>query len=172
MDDFSAVIEAIDRLTIAVNQSSGSFAAECMSTFLATLGSVAAVVIFEFIKDGFFSKRSEFKRLRRKVSSTLYMYAPYYSNPIDRESSKAKVVERYDNASDSVRELAVELMAFANEIKIKISCPVPVSDILNAASLLIGLSNSFFTPYHFPERSESKENREMCKEIKRLLKIR
>ena len=59
MDDYSAVIEAIDRLTAAVNQPSNSFVAECLSTVLATVGSVVAVLIFELIKNEILAPRDD-----------------------------------------------------------------------------------------------------------------
>ena len=79
VNDYSAVIEAIDRLTMAVNQTSNSFVSECISTVLTMVGSIAAVLIFEVIKDRYFTPRNEFKKLRRKVNSTLSMFACYYT---------------------------------------------------------------------------------------------
>ena len=43
MNDYSGIVEAIDRLAEAINQNSYPFASECLSTILATAGSVVAV---------------------------------------------------------------------------------------------------------------------------------
>ena len=63
------------------------------------VGSIAAVLIFEVIKDRYFTPRNEFKKLRRKVNSTLSMFACYYTNQIDLARSNAEEIERYSSAS-------------------------------------------------------------------------
>ena len=71
MNNYSTIVDAIDRLTTTVKPSSNIFLSECTSTALATLGSVAAVLIFEIIKNIFFVPRDDFRKLRRKVNGTL-----------------------------------------------------------------------------------------------------
>jgi len=171
MNDYIALVEAIDRLTATVSQTSNSFAAECLSTVLATTGSVIAVLVFEIIKDHFYAPRNEFKKLRKKVNSTLSMFACYYTNQIDIARSDAKEIERYSSASKSMREIAVELMAFADDVQGRKCCGIPVSDISGAASLLMGLSNSFFTPYNCPEMAENRDNDKARQKIRDLLRI-
>ena len=75
------------------------------------------------------------------------------------------------SASKSMREMAVELMAFADDFQGKRCCGVPVSNVSEAASLLMGLSNRFFTPYNCPEMAENRDNDKTRKEIRRLLGI-
>lgn len=70
VNDYSAVIEAIDRLTTAVNQTSNSFVSECISTVLTMAGSIAAVLIFEVIKDRYFTPHNEFLRLTMSLRSS------------------------------------------------------------------------------------------------------
>ena len=171
MNDYTALVEAIDRLIIAVGQSSNTFMEEASTTALATIGSIAAVLIFEVIKGCFFVPRNEFKKLRRKVNSTLSMFACYYTNQIDCARASAKEIELYSSASKTMRELSVELMAFADDVSGKKCCGVPVADISEAADLLMGLSNSFFTPYNCPEMAENRANHEMRKKIRELLRI-
>ena len=171
VNDYSAVIEAIDRLTTAVNQTSNSFVSECISTVLTMVGSIATVLIFEVIKGRYFAPRDEFKKLRRKVNSTLSMFACYYTNQIDLARSNAEEIERYSSASKSMREMAVELMAFADDFQGKKCCGVPISNVSEAAALLMRLSNSFFTPYNCPEMAENRDNDKMRKEIRELLEI-
>lgn len=83
-------------------------------------------------------------------------------------NASAKEVECYHSASKSMREVAVDLMAFADDFRGKKCCGVPVSDIVEAASLLMGLSNNFFTSYGC---SETKDNRQLRNDIIKLLKV-
>jgi len=168
MTDYTAIVEAIDRLGVGMKT---TFVNDVAAAFLAMLGSVASVLIFEVIKDRYFNPREEFKKLRRKVNSTLSMYACYYTNQIDIARSDPKTIELYSSASKSMRELAVELMAFADEYSGKKCCGVPVKDISEAASWMIGLSNSFFTPYDCPEQADNRDNDRIRKKIRELLQI-
>ena len=164
-------IEMMDRLLVAVEGLQPSFLNEVLAALLAMLGGVATVLIFEVIKERYFNPREEFKKLRRKVNSTLSLYACYYTNQIDIAHSDPKSIELYSSASKSMREMAVELMAFADEISWKHCCGVPVKDISEAASWLIGLSNSFFTPYNCPGMTENRDNNGIRKKIQMLLQI-
>lgn len=168
MADYVALVEAIDRLTMEVSQ---PFAREVLSTMLATGGSIVAVVVFEVIKVHFFTPQNDFKKLRRKVNSTLSMFACYYTNQIDIAHSSPKELELYSSASKTMREMAVELMAFADDRNNKKCCGVSAVDISEAASLLMGLSNSFFTPYDCPEMIENRDNAQTREKIRALLKI-
>jgi len=168
MTDYTAIVEAIDRLGVGMKT---TFVNDVAAAFLAMLGSVASVLIFEVIKDRYFNPREEFKKLRRKVNSTLSMYACYYTNQIDIARSDPKTIELYSSASKSMRELAVELMAFADEYSGKKCCGVPVKDISEAASWMIGLSNSFFTPYDCLEQADNRDNDRIRKKIRELLQI-
>lgn len=170
MNCYSALVDVIDRLAIEINQRS-TFSKELLSTGIATVGSVVAVLAFELIKEHFLTPRNEFKKLRRKVNSTLSMFACYYTNQIDLARASAKEVELYSSASKTMRELSVELMAFADDVASKKCCGIPVEDISEAAALLIGLSNSFFTPYDCPEMADNWENDRTRKKIRELLRI-
>lgn len=171
MNDYATLAEAIDHLTAAVGQPSNSLTAEILSTAVATVGSVIAVLVFELIKDHVFTPQNEFKKLRRKVNSTLSMFACYYTSQIDLARSSAKEVELYSSASKTMREMAVELMAFADDVGRKRCCGVPVTDISRAAKLLIFLSNNFFTPYNCTETTGNIDNDKIRHEIRELLKI-
>lgn len=171
MIEETTYIEMMDKLLVAVEGLQNSFLNEVLAALMAMLGSVAAVFIVDAIKERYFKPREEFRRLRRKVNSTLSMYACYYTNQIDIARADPKAVEAYGSASKSMREMAVELMAFADERTGKYCDGIPVKDISKAASLLIGLSNSFFTPYNCPEMADIKENDKLRKEIRELLQI-
>lgn len=171
MNDYTSVVDALDRLTEAVSANASSFFSELLTAFLAMVGSVAAVLIFEVIKSKVFSPREEFRRLRRKVNSTLSLYACYYTNQIDLARAGEREKENYSSASKSVREMAVELMAFADEVRGKKCCGVKVDDISEAAAMLMVLSNMFFTPYNCPEMADNRGNDHVRKVIRERLKI-
>jgi len=171
MNDYTAVVEALDCLTEAVSANTSSFSSEVLTAFLAMLGSVAAVLIFEVIKNKVFAPREEFRRLRRKVNSILSRYACYYTNQIDWATAGEQEKVNYSIASKSVREMAVELMAFADEVRGKKCCGVKVEDISDAAAMLMVLSNMFFTPYNCPEMADNSGNDHIRKVIRERLQI-
>lgn len=168
MNDYTMIVNAIDRLAEKVGQT--NVVAECLSTVLATVGSVVAVLVFEVIKNNVFTPRTEFRKMQRNVNGSLALYAHYYDNPIDykRPMMNERTVEDYIGAAAEVRRLAVEVVAFADERKCKKCCGVKVTDIRKAGNLLIGLSNSFFSPDANLERDYT---RKRVKDIKQLLCI-
>lgn len=168
MNGYTLVVDAVDRLAQEVSKT--NYAAECLSTVLATVGSVLAVLIFEIIKDHIFVPRTEFRKLRRKVNSTLAMHARYYTNPLDNRWPMAseRTIEDYINAEEEVRKLGVDVIAFADEMKGKKCCGIPVKDIRAAGRLLIGLSNNFRSSGDCSERDDNKKYEA---EIKKLLAI-
>ena len=168
MNDYSGIVEAIDRLAEAINQNSYPFASECLSTILATAGSVVAVLVFELIKNRILAPRDEFRKLQRRTNSTLSMYAHYYSNPVNKTIPMVseKTQEDYINAATELRRLAVDVTAFADERKREKCCGIEVKNIREAGSLLIGLSNNFFTISDCLERDY---NQKRADDIKKLL---
>lgn len=137
---------------------------------MATVGSVAAVLIFEAIRIRVLAPRDEFRKLLGRVNSVLIMHARYYNNPIDfnRLSASEKTVEDYIGAAAEVRRVAADVHAFVDEISGKKICGIPAKDIKEAGRELIGLSNSFFESGSHSELSRA-ENR--ANEIRRLLKL-
>ena len=81
------------------------------------------------------------------------------------------MVARYSSAAESLREMAMELSTFTVDAREKQYCGITVTNILEASELLIGLSNSFFTPYGCPDDNTNQENREVSAAIKELLGI-
>ena len=174
MRNCSALVEAIDRLTSAVNQPENSFMGEFVSTALATIGSVAAVLIFEVIKNKIITPREEFRKLQRRVNSTLSMYSCYYTNPIRSEAPMVseKTREDYISASLEVRRLAVDVLAFADERKGKKCCGIAVEDIRSAGRNMIGLSNSFFSVGNHPELETGKQQEDRIVQLLGIAKKR
>lgn len=169
MNNYGLLIEALNRITEAI--STRSVLREFFSTFLATVGSIAAVLAVEAIKEYFFAPRREFKQLRKKVNILLDSHSRFFTNQIDCKESGNPLVERYSGAAESLRELAMELRTFTIDAREKQYYGITVTNILEASELLIGLSNSFFTPYGCPDNNINQENREASAAIKELLGI-
>lgn len=169
MEDLNSLVHAIDKLTEAVRNSENTYIPMIISTALATIGSIVAVLVVDAIKNRYIRPTEEFEKLRRKINSTLSLYACYYTNQIDIANSDKKLVEQYSSAADTVRMIAVELRAFVDDEKRKKYKKIGVVEISTAASNLMGLSNSFFTPYNCPGMTENMENRKTADEIRKLL---
>lgn len=169
MNNYVELIEALNRITEAV--STHSVLRDFFSTFLATVGSIAAVLAVEAIKERFFAPRREFKQLRKRVNILLGSYSRFFTNQIDCKERDNPMVVRYSNAAESLREMAMELSTFTVDAREKQYCGITVTNILEASELLIGLSNSFFTPYGCPDDNTNQENREASAAIKELLGI-
>ena len=75
MNNYVELIEALNRITEAV--STHSVLRDFFSTFLATAGSIAAVLAVEAIKEHFFAPRREFKQLRKRVNILLGSYSRF-----------------------------------------------------------------------------------------------
>lgn len=172
MEDYSVLIEAINNLAESIKNSDNSYVQTILSTVLATVGSVVAVLVVDFIKSHYIKPNEEFEKIKRKVNSTLSMNACYYTNQIDLARSTEREIEIYSSSSKTIREIAVELQAFADEKKRKRYKDVYIKDISEAASLLMLLSNSFFTPYNCPYPTENRDNNKIANDIRNLLNIK
>lgn len=169
MNNYGLLIEALNRITEAI--STRSVLREFFSTFLATVGSIAAVLAVETIKECFFAPRREFKQLRKKVNILLDSHSRFFTSQIDCKARDNPLVARYSSVLESLRELAMELRTFTIDAREKQYYGVTVTRIQEASKLLIGLSNSFFTPYGCPDNNINQENREASAAIKELLGI-
>ncbi len=168
MNEYSLITESLDCLSKAILESQNSYWPIVISTVLATIGSVITVFATDKIREVYFEPRREFRKIRRRVDSTLVMYACYYANPIDLNNLSPKVEERYKCASNALREMASELRAFADEVvENRTFCNVTRNDIMKASSEMIGLSNSLF----YNSNNFLKDNDEKASKIRRLLRI-
>ena len=169
MNNCVELIEALNRITAAV--STHSVLRDFFSTFLATVGSIAAVLAVEAIKERFFAPRREFKQLRKKVHVSLDYYSRYFTNQIDCKEENKPLIKQYSHAADSLRKLAMGLRFFVMEAQEKQYCGVTVSKIWKAAECLTGLSNSFFKPSGQPDNDTNQENRAASAAMKKPLGI-
>lgn len=163
------IIEALKQLTGTVGKH--SFLWEFISTVLATLGSVVAVYASERVKERYITPLKEFKQLRSTVSMMLDLYACNYTNQIDYANKDDPRLDEYKDTAFSLRELAMKLGAFAMNAPEKQYYGITVQKIMEAKDCLIGLSNSFFTPYGRPDANTNQRNRETSAKIKELLGI-
>lgn len=173
MNKGSSLICAIDRLTTAVSESGGlngvTIAEMIISSVLATLGGVATVFVVDWIKTRYFEPVTEFELLRRKIDSALRMYACDYTNQIDLATATKERVEKYRASSRALRTLAVDTQVFADLRKRKKYKGIENDRVADAAYELMGLSNSFFTPYNNSDMNENHDNCKTAEHIRELL---
>lgn len=118
--------------------------------------------------------RKMYEDIRRKIAAALTMNACYYYNPIDIAKTKDhRLPDDYSEGSHKLRELASELRALSETMPEKVrDMPISKKDMYESSRYLIGLSNSFTTPYDMERSAEeyrSVHNYE--NELRRLLKI-
>lgn len=130
---------------------------------------ISGVLVFvacEWLKEIWLSPLQEYKKLKAKVSKALIVHAQYYGNPISSASQKN---EEYSHASSEMRNVASELLAFA-EIMPFLHLGMPnARKIVQAGSQLIGLSNSFYVENEETRYDHIAHNHERCNRIKSLL---
>ena len=93
--------------------------------------------------------RKKYEELRIEVAESLTMYANLYTNPIDvAKTENHQLPQNYAEASSKLRNLASQLKAFSETMPPRIRKVPSKEAIDDASSCLIGLSNSFTTPYN------------------------
>ena len=117
--------------------------------------------------------RKEFDQLRKEISAALTFYADCYSDPVDLAKSPYMLPQKHKEGSDKLRELASKLRAFAETLPQKTKdIPASAQQIQDAADCLIGLSNSFTTPYNCGVTSEQLRNtRDFVQSVKEKLNL-
>ena len=94
--------------------------------------------------------RKHYEELRMEIATALTMNTCYYSNPVDIAHVKDhRLPDDYAEGSKQLRELGSKIRALAEVMPKKVKdMPVTKQDLYEASSNLIGLSNSFTTPYN------------------------
>ena len=93
--------------------------------------------------------RKKYEELRIDISEALTMYANLYTNPIDiAKTENHQLPQNYAEASSKLRNLASKLKAFSETMPPKIRKVPSKQALYDASGCLIGLSNSFTTPYN------------------------
>lgn len=143
-----------------------------LSSFLTVISGVFVFVLCEILKDIWLNSLARFKEIKQKISYNLVFYANVYTNVIDLADNNTKEIEIHKEASEKFRELASELSGFIETLYVfKLGIPKK-ENLVETASLLMGLSNSMFCAYNtHTSRDENKHNNEYRKQIKELLKL-
>lgn len=104
---------------------------------------------------------AEYEHIRRDIAEALTMYACNYGNPLDiAKLPEQKLPDTYREGSKKLRELAAKLSAFCETSSAEeLENAFPAQDLKEAARNLIGLSNSFTTPYNMPDNNLDRRNR-------------
>lgn len=94
--------------------------------------------------------RKRYEDLRLEIAAALTMNACYYSNPVDIARTKDHCLpDDYAEGSKQLRELGAKISALAETMPKKVKdMPVSKQDLMKVSGELIGLSNSFTTPYN------------------------
>ena len=144
-----------------------------VSIIVTVISGVLVFIIGQILTNIWLTPLRQYKELKKEVVYKLPYYANLYSNVIDLAdySDSDKFVEEFKLASDELRKLSCSLKGFAETISwFRIGIPSP--KVLNeVADLIMGLSNSFFTPYNTGESHEqNRENYYIANEIFKKLK--
>ena len=144
-----------------------------VSIIVTVISGVLVFIIGQILTNIWLTLLRQYKELKKEVVYKLSYYANLYSNVIDLAdySDSDKFVEEFKLASDELRKLSCSLKGFAETIS-WFRIGIPSSKVLNeVADLIMGLSNSFFTPYNTGESHEqNRENYYIANEIFKKLK--
>ncbi|MDD4428985.1 MAG: hypothetical protein PHG64_11425 [Paludibacter sp.] len=165
-------LNAMNRLIDAMNQLNDAMK-QPNTVLLTIISGVVVYVLCECIKEIWLAPLQEYKSIKKKVSYALTMLAAFYSNPTDLKELTLDQAAPYKEASTNMRLVASELRAFIETISwLQIGIP-DKNRIYEASRLLIGLSNSFFTPYGMIGRSgdQAERNDKNVNKVRELLNL-
>lgn len=168
--DLVSIVKALEELTRTV-ASQNSLASTILSTLIATLGSVAAVFIVEYIKTKCFEPRKQFETLRAKALNNMEFYASVATNVIDLKSASEQDIQRRIEASTELRMMAVEIKTLIDTNNKRKYNGIKSEAIYEAGRNLMYISNSLYTPYGMSECrfKQGVENHRVIDYIKELL---
>lgn len=137
-------------------------------TFCTVISGVIVYVLGQYIKEIWLDRLQEYKSIKAKIAKALVYYANYYSNLHVGVAPN----EKYEKASDEIRQLASELTAFAETIYwLRLGIPKP-KILKEASSNLIGLSNRFYAPTQDSVLRYIEYNDRAATEVRRLLNLK
>lgn len=144
-----------------------------VSIIVTVISGVLVFIIGQILTNIWLTPLRQYKELKKNIVFKLTYYANQYSNTMDlaKCSEIDERVEKYKDGSDELRMLSCSLKGFAETLYwFRIGIPSP--KVLNeVADLIMGLSNSFFTPYNTGESHEqNRENYYIANEIFKKLK--
>lgn len=143
-----------------------------MSEMLITICSgVIVFALSQWLMEIWVKPLQEYKNLKRRIATVLVYNAQYWSNALSRTITDETIKKEYSTAADDTRRLAAELKGYIELVPL-IHPGIPNrTNLEEASSYLIGLSNGF---YQLPEGSEDKSahyNNQRIEKIKKLLKL-
>ena len=138
-----------------------------LTQLLAFFGSLFVVIISELFKNKYLVPRNELKGLRVKVSETLIKNACYYCNPQNYDELTEKGRSAYLEASKELRLLSAEVTSFSVLYENKTINKISSTNIKDAGTLLMGLSNSLYR-YSDDASVINTKNEEKIKELLKL----
>lgn len=144
-----------------------------VSIIVTVISGVLVFIIGQILTNIWLTPLRQYKELKKIIVFKLTYYANQYSNTMDlaKCSKIDERVEKYKDGSDELRMLSCSLKGFAETLYwFRIGIPSP--KVLNEVTdLIMGLSNSFFTPYNTGESHEqNRENYYIANEIFKKLK--
>ena len=121
----------------------------------AVIGAIITVILTFILnlmsssKNGNEPKKS-YDKLKSDISEALTMYCCCYRNPVDlAKLQDGKLSGIYLEGANRLRELSSKVEALAETMpKKRNNLPVTIDQLRDVHSLLMGLSNSFTTPYN------------------------
>ena len=117
--------------------------------------------------------RKKYEELRIEIAESLTMYANLYTNPIDiAKTENHQLPQNYAEVSSKLRNLASKLKAFSETMPPKIRKVPSKQALYDASECLIGLSNSFTTPYNSNiSDAERRNTHKYENDLRRLLQL-
>ena len=117
--------------------------------------------------------RKKYEELRIEITESLTMYANLYTNPIDiAKTENHQLPQNYAEVSSKLRNLASKLKAFSETMPPKIRKVPSKQALYDASECLIGLPNSFTTPYNSNiSDAERRNTHKYENDLRRLLQL-
>lgn len=129
------------------NTNNTSWHQSLLTCVITVISGVLVFIIGQYLLTIWVQPLQKYKEIRQKISYSLTYYAQYYSNVIDNaHGSLLEETSLYEKGGDEIRKLASELRGFSETIS-WFHLGIPNKKVLyETSSILIGLSNSFFSP--------------------------
>ena len=139
-----------------------------LPTLITVLSGVFVYLLGELLNTIWLKPLHDFKGIKSEIAKNLVFYSNVYTNVLGIDEQVGKWKELHTEASDKLRWLAAELEGFIQTLSwLKIGIPKK-ADLSSAVANLILLSNCMFDQ---EPQEQNKENREIEKKIRCLLKI-
>ena len=129
---------------------------------------------FKHKKHSVSESRQKYDALRCEIATALTMYACCFNNPIDLATTKNnEMPPEYVEGQKVLRSLGAQIRSLAETLPEKVKdLPISKSEMTDASGYLIGLSNSFITPYGYGSYQGDRDNaRHYEKHLREILNL-